>query len=319
MNRPMLEIHEDKNIEKIDYPPQGIDEEWKKYNKRLDDLLDNVEIEAEMEAEKIIRSKNSKLAIISAIGIALLALIFIQVKQRSDPPPPKFDKKPMTEEAKFAPKKTSSVVPLTDQLVPANPPSTTNPSKVSTLPQVISSRVTRDVSLKKNKSGKTFQSTSNKTPTFVSDKRYFVQMGAFSIKKNATDLSKKIKSKGFKTEIYVRNTKASKYQVAIGSFNKKINSAPSFAKLKSVGFNPSIKKIGQAYILQLGLFKNDKDSASLAEKLQNGGFKPNTKMVLIEDKTYIVRVKGFTTESEARKSRQKLTSLGFENSFIQSL
>ncbi|SVE31489.1 uncharacterized protein METZ01_LOCUS484343, partial [marine metagenome] len=59
----MLEIHEDKNIEKIDYPPQGIDEEWKKYNKRLDDLLDNVEIEAEMEAEKIIRSKNSKLAI----------------------------------------------------------------------------------------------------------------------------------------------------------------------------------------------------------------------------------------------------------------
>ena len=303
MNRPMFEIQEDKNIEKIDYPPQAINEEWKKYNKRLDDLLDNVEnaeIEAEMEAEKIIRSKNSKLAIISAIGTVLLALTFIQVKQYSNPPQPKFEKKPMTEGTPFVPKKTSSVAPLTDQAVPANP-------------------LTRDASLKKNKPDKSSQSTSDKIPMPASDKKYFIQMGAFSIKKNATNLSKKINSKGFETEVYVRNTKISKHQVSIGSFDEKTNTASSFTKLKFVGFNPSIKKIGQTYILELGLFKNDKDSTSLAEKLKNGGFKPNTKMVLINDKTYIVRVKGFTTESEARKSRQKLIGFGFKNSFIQSL
>ena len=52
----MIEIQEDKNKLDVSFPPQIIDEEWKKYNKRMDDMIDDAEIEAELEAENKIRS-----------------------------------------------------------------------------------------------------------------------------------------------------------------------------------------------------------------------------------------------------------------------
>ena len=48
----MLEIQEDKNIKTLDSQLQGINEDWKKYNKRLDNLLDDVQIKTKLETEK---------------------------------------------------------------------------------------------------------------------------------------------------------------------------------------------------------------------------------------------------------------------------
>ena len=77
----MLEIQEDKNIKTLDSQLQEINEDWKKYNKRLGNLLDDVQIKTKLETEKKVRIKNSKLPIISAIGIVLLVLMYIQSKQ----------------------------------------------------------------------------------------------------------------------------------------------------------------------------------------------------------------------------------------------
>ena len=52
----MMDTKEKSPVSEVEHLP----EETKKYNKHLDDLIENAEIEAEMEAEKKIRSKNSR-------------------------------------------------------------------------------------------------------------------------------------------------------------------------------------------------------------------------------------------------------------------
>ena len=76
----MLEFQKNQTKKETNSTTQTIGEEWKKYNKRMDDMIDDAEIEAEMEAEKKIRSKNSRLFTISIISISLLILIFIILK-----------------------------------------------------------------------------------------------------------------------------------------------------------------------------------------------------------------------------------------------
>ena len=53
----MLEIQEDKNIKTLDSQLQEINEDWKKYNKRLGNLLDDVQIKTKLETEKKVRTK----------------------------------------------------------------------------------------------------------------------------------------------------------------------------------------------------------------------------------------------------------------------
>ena len=97
----MLEIQEDKNIKTLDSQLQEINEDWKKYNKRLDNILDDIQIKTKLETEKKVRTKNSKLPIISAIGIALLVLIYIQNKQFFNSPRFSTDNQPINKQATF--------------------------------------------------------------------------------------------------------------------------------------------------------------------------------------------------------------------------
>ena len=48
----MPQIQEDKNIKTLDSQLQEINEDWKKYNKRLGNLLDDVQIKTKLETEK---------------------------------------------------------------------------------------------------------------------------------------------------------------------------------------------------------------------------------------------------------------------------
>ena len=82
----MLEIQEDRNIKKSDPQTQEINAGWQKYNKRLNNLPDDAQIKAVWETKKRVRTKNSKLTIISAIAISLIVLIAIQNKQYFNSP-----------------------------------------------------------------------------------------------------------------------------------------------------------------------------------------------------------------------------------------
>jgi len=316
----MIETQEDKPCEEIDSSTKAIDEEWKKYNKRLDDLIDDVEIEAEMEAEKTIRSKNSRLVTISFIGLALITLIFVQIQHRSNSPEPITSEKALIEEASLHPQdapSTAPAIPPTDQLAPEKPAPMVKTVKAPTKPENSAPRKTRSSVPKKAETVKATRSVPKKPITSTANEEHYVQLGAFSIKENAEKFSKKVKSKGFNTTISVREAKSTRHQVFMGNFDSKIKAEPKLAELKVSGFNPSIKKTNDAYTLELGLFRKDASSTSLIKKLRSRGFQPATKRVSVDGKTYIVRVDGLVTKKDARQTRQKLADLGFKNSFIR--
>ncbi|MBT5258129.1 MAG: SPOR domain-containing protein, partial [Nitrospina sp.] len=149
------------------------------------------------------------------------------------------------------------------------------------------------------------------------NKNYYVQVGTFSIRNNAQNIAKKIEERGFKAETYIKSLKITKYEVTSERFNKESDLTLKLEKLKKLGFNPSIKKSGKAYILELGLFSKKKDATVFVEKLKNTNFRTNQKLITRNQKVYTVRTKGLLTKSKAQQVRKKLINFGFKNSFIQ--
>lgn len=261
--------------------------EWKKYNKRMEDMFDDAEIKAEIEAEKNIRSKNSKLRIISIIGIAILGIIFIKVQQSSQSTQPT-NYKNLSNEKEVISSKSSYLVDSTT-------------SKLADITNASEKKVVKN--------------STNITNTG----RYYIQLGAFSIKKNAEQLAIKVKTKGFNTVVSIRDNDSKQYQIFIGSFKEKVNSRPKQLNLKAFGFTSYVKKANDTYTLDLGVFQNSSKLNSYVKKLKNQGFKPSVKTYNKSKKTYIVRVVDLENEVKAQQVRRKLITQGFKNSFILNL
>ena len=291
----MLEMQEDKSIEKSDPQSQEINTGWQKYNKRLNNLPDDAQIKTVWETKKRVRTKNSKLAIISAIGIFLIVLIAIQNKQYFNSPVSSISKK-----ASGTPKNEFPLKPSADKTEPTDHQLTTIKNKKSVSDQTIRSgenKITRFI----KKQSITDQPLLENKSTPTQSKEFFIQIGAFFIKNNATILLKKLKSTGSKAEIHIRNVKSTQHQVSTGNYTQKDYAASSSTKIKALGFNPTIKKNGHAYILELGLFTKKKDATIFARKLKKNGLNPNQKIVTINQKVNIVHTKGIATKSKAHK------------------
>ncbi len=307
----MLEMQEDKRIKKSDPQSQEINAGWQKYNKRLNNLPDDAQIKSVWETKKRVRTKNSKLAIISAIGISLIVLIALQNKQYFNSPISSISKK-----ASGTPKNEFPLKPSADKTESTDHQLTTNKNKKPVSDQTIQSGEDKIIPFIRKQSI-TDQSLLEKNSIPTQSKEFFIQIGAFFIKDNATKLVKKLKSAGSEAEIHIRNVKTTQYQVSSGNYTQKDHAASSTTNIKALGFNPTIKKNGSAYILELGLFTKKKEATIFARKLKNNGLNPNQKIVTINQKVYIVRSKGIATESKARQTRKSLINLGFKNSFIQ--
>jgi len=310
----MLKIKENKNLKKLESPIQEINEDWKKYNKRLDSMLDNAHFSNELDTKKV-RVKNPKLAVISLVSLALIILIFVQNKkslnlsqsivneQTSDK-----TKLLVTEDA-LAKNSTEKIESKQNQ--PNN-----KRNKTSKKNQILKTNEGRINSLKEKPSS-IRQAKTKKQITPSNGKFYFIQVGAFSIKDNAIKLAKKLNSKGFQTEISVGKIKLSKFQVFSGNFTDKDDTALRLKKLKSLGFLPLIKKNKNTHIIELGLFSKKQKATSLADKLKTKGIKSDIKLVEANREIYIVLAKNLTTERKAQQARKMLINLGFKNSFIR--
>ena len=280
----MLEIQEDRNIKKSGPQTQEINGDWQKYNKRLNNLLDDAKIKNVWKTKKRVRTKNSKLTIISAIGISLIVLIVIQNKQYFNSPRSSISKQlPVTSKNEFPLKPSAEKTEFTDHQP------TTNKNKKPVSDQTIQSREDKITPFIKKQSI-TDQPLLEKNSIPTQSKEFFVQIGAFFIKDNATKLVKKLNSKGLKAKIHIRNIKSTQHQVSSGNFTQKDHAASSSTKIKALGFNPTIKK---------------------------NRLNPNRKIVTINQKVYVVRSEGMATETKARQTRKSLINHGFKNSFIQ--
>ena len=232
----MLEIQEDKNIKKSDLQSQKINADWKKYNKRLNNFLDDAQIKNVWETKKKIRTKNSKLTIISAIGISLIVLIAIQNKQYFNSPLSSLSKKASgTSNDEFPLKPSAEKTESTDHQP------TTNKDKKPVLDQTIQSREDKITPFIKKQSIPD-QPLLEKKSIPTQSKYFFIQIGAFFIKDNATKLVKILNSRGSKAEIHIRNVKLTQHQVSSGNYTQKDHAASSSTKIKALGFNPTIKK-----------------------------------------------------------------------------
>jgi cell division protein FtsN len=236
----MMDTKEKSPISEIEHPP----EETKKYNKHLDDLIENAEIEAEIEAEKKIRSKNSRVFSISMFGFGLLALVYLQINSNKTPESPA----PANKHVKSAEDKLAKQVPIVEDgssnIPVLNLKNNVAPAEIRLKEKLPPTLKTKASSKSQKKTTKSITKSKPKIKTVsITNTRFFVQTGAFSSKKNAKASLKKLQSKGFSPLILIlskRNTKT--YLVQLGVFSNKEKAKLVQEELKRAGYPKTIIK-----------------------------------------------------------------------------
>lgn len=323
-----------------DFPQDNID-----YNKQVEDLIEDAEIEAEIEAESKIRSKHTKLLVISLIGIVALVFIYLGVNSR-----PKALAVPVVEEPQVAvapaiPKPIPFLLDGVEQtaFLPEQnlkttappldkdifkPPRISKPVKtrkdaaVTKNKKAVKKAVKKAAAPPKVKTGIVSKSkpvvikTVNKKPR----KGYFVQAGVFSVKKNADAFAKKLKTKGLNPVIQTRPGRNQMNVVFVGAYKNKQSSREMLKELKESGFRPKLEKFeNNIYSFILGTFKSKERAGVLQDKLSVKGFLSSVIQSKVKTTAYVVQVGTFPTQKEARSTQEKMEKLGFKGAFIKKI
>lgn len=343
----MLEIKEQETLpfEEDTQPP----EEISKYHKRIDDLIEDAEIEAEMEAEKKIRSKNSRMFSISMIGIGLIGLVYFQVNHQANVAPVKPEnetqiKKPETAEESLARQvpvvedgSSGSNIPIASG--PAQPIVETNPFLTppkaksttqktnSTTPKAKSTKAPAKIKqvkktpiVSKVSSSVKSKPIPKKTPSATKSEssKFYIQAGAFGVKKNAESLLNKLKAKGFSPSIQTRSQKANQHVVTVGNFANKKSGDNTLKELTRKGFNASYyKNPKNSFSLKVGQFKSLKDAQKAQDRLSLKGFLSESHKADVPVETYMVQLGVFPNREKARLTQEKLARAGFPKTFLR--
>jgi cell division protein FtsN len=314
------------------------------YHKRIEDLLEDAEIEAEIETEKKVRSKNTRLLTISLVAIALLGFLYLQVKtgfQSSSPEEtaiitePELAQAPAVEQAPVSPEQTPNIAqaPITEnETKPATPgdaveAKTEAPAAPVEKPEaavVVQAppKAPAPAPVKIPEVAKVIKQPVKPAPAAVapttSAKQYHVQLGVFSVKDNANRLIKNIKAKGFKPSINTKTTEASMYVVFLGGFSNQEDGNQAISELKSKGYSPVMEKFeDNSNTIVLGKFKNVGQAAALRDKLSIHGFLSSAKKSQVQTKIHVVQLGPFTSLPKAQKTKKSIERAGFKNSFIR--
>ena len=311
-------------------------EEATKYHKRIDDLIEDAEIEAEMEAEKKIRSKNSRMFSISMIGITLLALIYFQVNHQTAVVPIETIKETLWGKPEMAEERLAKQVPLLEEesngsLLPV--PEAIDSTKTIKKPLLITKPKAKVITTSANVNeliniplaSKIFISTKKKsspkkiTPvTENKSTKFYIQAGAFGVKRNAKSLLKKLKGKGFSPSIQTREQKLSQHIVTVGRFANTKAGDKTLKQLTEKGFKASYYKNAENYFnLKVGQFSSLKDARKSQDNLRLKGFLPGSHKADVPVKTYIVQLGVFPSLEKARHIKEKLARAGFSKTFLR--
>lgn len=329
----MLEIKEQETLPfpENNEPPEEIN----KYHKRIDDLIEDAEIEAEIEAEKKIRSKNSRMFSISMIGIVLLGLVYFQVNYRTaispvEPTKEAQAKKPETAEDRLAKQVPvvedgSSSIPVPPSARLTNPfitpPKAKTPSKTKNItPPTAIKEVRKSPKTEKVSSSLKPKSSPKKIPSPAKREtsRFFIQAGAFSVKKNAESFLKQLQAKGFAPSIQTRSQKIKQHVITVGNFTNTKSGDNMLKELTSKGFNSSFyKNPNNSFSLKVGQFQNLKDAQKLQDRLSLKGFLSDSHKANAPAKTYIVQLGVFPDREKALLTQEKLARKGYPKTFLR--
>ena len=329
----MLEIKEQKTLPFEE--DNQLPEEATKYHKRIDDLIEDAEIEAEMEAEKKIRSKNSRMFSISMIGIGLIALVYFQVNHQTALAPVESAKettakKPETAEESLAKQvpvvedgSSGSSLPIPQSINSTKPienPFLTQPKPRNTKPPVKVKEIKKTPRANKIASSPKPKSSPKKiVPVTKSENsKFYIQAGAFGVRKNAESLLKQLKGKGFSPSIQTRSQKSNQHIVTIGNFANKKAGNETLKELTRKGFNASYYKNSKnSFSLKVGQFRNIKDAQKEQDRLSLKGFLSQSHKVNAPAQTYLVRLGVFPSREKARLTQEKLARAGFSKTLLR--
>jgi cell division protein FtsN len=334
---------------------EELKEEDSIYHKRIEDLLEDAEIEAEIETEKKVRSKNTRLLTISLVAIALIAFLYLQVKtgflatspkSNETSPLPELAQAPAVEQAPVSPEQIPSIAqapitenetkpatagdenaatPKTEEIIAeAKIPAPVVPVEKLEAPVVVQAPPKAPASepAKIPEVAEVIKQPVKPSPAAVapvtSAKQYHVQLGVFSVEENANRLLNNIKAKGFKPSILTKSTEASMYVVFLGGFSNKEDGNQAISELKSKGYSPVMEKFkDNSNTIVLGKFKNVGQAAALRDKLSIHGFLSSAKKTQGQTKIHIIQLGPFTSLPQAQKSKDSIERAGFKNTFIR--
>ncbi len=310
-----------------------------KYSKQIDELAENAEIEAELDAEKEIRSKNTKIVGISTIALSLMGVVYFLVQGGNDPqaldPAILEASKPVVEETAIPteisgltdPKK---IAPVQEEPAPMKPEMKRSALKPPAKASSTAGKITKAVLTTTNKQAviKKVKRVPNPVKKVAAvapvpaskkkaEKSWSIQVGAFLIKDNANKFSQKLQKKGFKSELKSKITTVQQYVVLSGVFPSENLALERMKSLSEKGYTPNLKKLETGdFAVSLGQFHAKSSADKLKSDLDKKGFTASTPRMPVKQTAYTVQVNGYETVQKAKKDKIKLANLGFQNSFI---
>lgn len=308
-------------------------QEVTKYHKRIDELIEDAEIEAEIEAETKIRSKNTKVFTISFVGLSLLALLFYRTQMAEVEVAPILQEEaagvaeaplvvqpPLADDAVSVP-----VTPGRDAAVSVLSPGSENPpAKAEATASPPAQPIKNEQPAPAKTVARTIPPAKPKgvvpvaTTVAQPGKKFYVQIGVFSVQSNAQGLSNRLKKIGFEPGIRPKTRTLQGQAVYISGFPNPNSLVPQMQELREAGFNPSQEKNADGtYSIILGLFRTPQEAAKIQDQLSLKGFLTESKASGATRSTYTVQLGAFSSQEEARKVQKKLNSAGFKDSFIR--
>ena len=155
------------------------------------------------------------------------------------------------------------------------------------------------------------------TSTAISE--YYIQLGAFSVKRNAYTLTKELKEKGLTADIQSRPGTKQKFTVFVGEFKDEISSRGMAKDLKRSGFSPKLESYGKnQFSFTLKQFTDIVSAKKFQDELSIKGFLSSVKKYGGKPETHIVRLGKYQTQTKAKKALSQIKSLGFKG-FIKKI
>ena len=301
------------------------------------ELLDDIEIEAELHQEELVRKKNTKIWIISIIGLAVIAGVYlgtnsyniISEKEKSADKTARLSEEFLPSQAEMIKTEETDLNKADDNMseIGLNPP----PAKPGTtlkksieenkikLPVTANKKSTKKKSFTKEQPYRNTMPEKNTLTANISiSGKYYVQIGVFAVKENAERLILSLKNKHFSPSKSTAKKKIKMYRVFRGIFSDRKKAEKEIANLKKSGINATLKKTasGDKYSVYAGSFSIKQNAERFKNKINTLGFTSKVIKLPVMMDTHKVFVGYFKTKQEAVLTQNKLTKEGFAKTII---
>lgn len=326
----------------FDEPQQSERPQQKETIKKIDDLIMDAEAEAQTEINQKMRSKNTRMLLLVLIGVGLIYALYAGMQNQIIPIPSFLMEETQVTKTPPTPEPTPIPFPVT-----GSPPTTETTASslnepqgksLSPLENEVISMIQKNLvkpeeaaSDLKPEPAKPFQQNSldsestspftSKTATprlTAAQSKFFIQVGAFSVKANADRVIKKLTSGGFSPFIQTRTIQPSMHVIFIGGFADKQSPQNMITELRNKGLSPKLKKNDNgSYSVILGKERSKEKAGAFKQKLTKQGIFTSMKQMKIDMRMFIVRVGGFENNTNALQGQKKLETLGYRGTLIR--